>query len=235
MPGIIDLYQQIGVRTNNPLPDIQYASQKFENVTYGPVEYGPTVPVVVVTSEFTNDTDAPSNQTFTSTDTVALTHSWQTTRGVSMAGSVGISISGLSAQVSTTMTFSDTTGKQETATHSFGGSASITIPARSKVLVTLVLNEVEYKARLSGTKIVNGTVHVDFPFGYVTVGIGKVFASHPHPEIEVVDDYSLRFKVEANYVAVEGKQWIINTKQFKIDAQASESPMADVQLLHMPV
>ncbi|WP_284890597.1 ETX/MTX2 family pore-forming toxin [Burkholderia sp. lyk4-R2A-23] len=211
--------------------------------------YADTEPVVspiqVEGSKFSNDTDAPSSQRFADSKTTSASTTWTVRQGVTSVFGQSVQVPlphgvTVTANESRTVAFERTDAQTVSTTQTWSWDMTIPIPARSRVDLSLIVEDVSYSmsftavAKFSGSLKI-GTIiwdptglHAYDPFHYYEqqFGVGELFAAHPHPRVQVADASTILVALSGVFETHGGRNYRIDSRQIPLKPGA-----ADVQVV----
>jgi hypothetical protein len=242
--AIADLYAQMYAHTSFALVDIMPGDENVgvvhnelsfdgsaihqEVVTFSFEQIPLTsTPATLAETEFTNDTDAQSTETFANTKSTTATQQFSITDGykigVDVEFHVGLPIVGGSVRGQYEVSFSKTETQTTSETESWTWSTTVNVPARSRVVVSIILQQANYSPKFSARMRVSGVASWVFHSNVLNhsprsdVSIGKHFAHYPYPGVVVIDDSTIEFDVNGQLVGSHGLRTSVIAKQYKID------------------
>jgi hypothetical protein len=214
---------------------------RLVSISYGPPKLDHETTVEIDSGEYTNDTDAEGSQSFQSGKQYQAQLSWSVSNSVQTGTNASVTVPtpafSVTAGNSYSLTVTDTITKTDSVTSSFTGSQNVPVPKRSRVVVNLVVHERHFLSRFDAVIDISGTVITAKRGKLIFMGLGVPFRERPHPEIQFLDDNTIRWRTRGLYSGARGLRWELKAKQFPLtpvhenDLKGLDLQTIDVTLL----
>lgn len=187
-----------------------------------------TTPSVIASGEFDNDSAVQNSELFSDQRSTTASFKWSITEGLKLGAKttfkVGTPVVEGGVEVSAELSFGSTQEQTTTTTQTWTWSATVNVPAHSKVIASMVVNEETYSPRFTAVLQIGGTVGYRNADGTIAggasipailegmAGVDTVYAEGPWGKYPA----SSQVTCHGVFVGVQGRGYQIQTTQSPI-------------------
>lgn len=188
------------------------------------------VPLQIVVTTFTNDTDEKDTVRFADTRSTTALVSWTVTQGVSTTLSANASIGvpgsmGASVGASQTASLSRTDAQTFTTQQTWPWDVTMAVPPRSRIDVEVLVDQIAFRSVFSARAVHSGRLWFvllsPYPSDQKYVGVGEHFTRHPDPRVTVLTPESMVVDVSGVVEGRQGRAYRIEKHQHPINEPAN--------------